>query len=117
MKDRFNQWLSQHAQVAGVQACALRYPDQTSFTEVRASNFSRDALENAWRCVADTFQVLKHYRVPAADLRWTFEHSLLYCLNRPDGVYLLAFTTRKAAELDAPGLQRLFVEFQEFAPG
>ena len=115
MNERLNQWLTQFAQVAGVQACAVRYPDQSTFTETREASFSREALENAWRCVADTFQVLKHYRAPALHLRWIFQHSLLYCLTRPDGICLLVFTTRKPQELDAPRLQSLFEEFYEFA--
>ena len=69
-------------------------------------------MENAWRCVADTFEVLKHHRSPALHLRWVFEQALLYCVFRPDGVCLMVFTTRKPQELDATGLQTMFEEFQ-----
>ena len=35
-------------------------------------------------------------------------------LTRPDGICLMVFTTRKAPELDAAGLQAMFTEFQDF---
>ncbi len=114
MKERLNQWLTERAGVAGVQACGLRHADHSTFTQVRAPDFAPEGVENAWRCVADTFQVLKHHRFPAVNLRWVFEHALLYCLTRPDGICLMVFTTRKAPELDAAGLQAMFTEFQDF---
>ncbi len=117
MKDQLNQWLSQRAQLAGLQACGLRHPDQTTFTEVREFEFTLEALENAWRCVADLYQVARHQDCPAAYLRWAFDQSNLYCLTRPDGTCLMAFTTPKASELDAAGLQALFEDFQKWEPG
>ncbi|MBI5387383.1 MAG: hypothetical protein HZA90_22200 [Verrucomicrobia bacterium] len=113
MNDPLHQWLAERAQTPGVQACGLRYPDHTTVTHSTAPNFPPDALENAWRCVADTFQVLKHHRLPAVHLRWVFEHALLYCLTRPDGVCLTVFTSRKAQEVDAAALQAMFTEFQD----
>jgi hypothetical protein len=116
MKEQFNEWLKQQAQVAGLQACGLRYPDQSTFTEVRDLGFTREGLENAWRGVADTFEVLKHQQSPALHLRWVFEQSVLDCLTRPDGIVLMVFTTRKPQELDVAGLQALFMEFQNRVP-
>jgi len=116
MKEQLNQWLSQHAQIAGIQACGLRHPDQTTFTEVREFEFTLEALENAWRCVADLFQVARHHGCPAAYLRWSFDQSNLYCLTRPDGTCLMAFVTPKPNELDSVGLQAMFEEFQHLEP-
>lgn len=115
MKERLNQWLAERASVTGVQACGLRHADHSTFTQSRSTDFAPEALENGWRCVADTFQVLRHHRLPAVNLRWVFENSLLYCLTRPDGACLMVFTTRKAQDLDAAGLQAMFSEFQELA--
>jgi hypothetical protein len=117
MKDRFHQWLSQRASVTGILACALRFPDHTTRTEIRQSDFSREGIENAWRCVADTFQVLKHHRSPGVHLRWVFEQALLFCLTRPDDICLMVFTTSKAQELDVLGLQAMFDEFHLLAAG
>lgn len=114
MKEQLNQWLTARAPVAGVQVCGLRHPDGTTFTERRELNFTPEAAENAWRCVADTFQVLKHHRLPALSLRWVFEASLLHCRMRPDGTCLMVFTTRKPQDLDLAALQALFDEFERF---
>lgn len=114
MKEELHQWLSERAGVPGIQACGLRFSDHTTYTQIRESNFPSDALENAWRTVADTFHVFKHHRLPAVNLRWVFEHALLYCLTRPDGTCLMIFTTRKPQELDAAGLEAMFLEFQNF---
>ncbi len=112
MSEQLNQWLSQRAQVAGLQAAGLRYPDQTTFTEVREVEFTREALENAWRCVADLYQVARHQGCPASYLRWSFDQSNLYCLTRADGTCLMAFASPKASELDVAGLESLFEDFQ-----
>ena len=114
MKEQLQQWLSERADVPGIQACGLRFSDHTTCTQIREPSFSPDALENAWRTVADTFHVLKHHRLPAVNLRWVFEHALLYCLTRPDGICLMVFTTRKAQELDAASLEAMFEAFQNF---
>ena len=116
MKDQLNQWLSQRAQAAGIQACGLRYSDQTTVTEVRQLDFTREALENAWRCVDDLFQVARHHGCPAAYLRWSFDQSNLHCLARADGTCLMAFTTSKAHELDTAALQAMFEDFQQSKP-
>jgi hypothetical protein len=116
MNDAFQQWFGQRASIAGVQVLGLRHLDQATSTRIEDPTFPIDGVENAWRCVADTFQVLQHRGCPAINLRWVFEHSLLYCLRRPDGACLMVFATPKAQELDAAGLQALFLEFQNLQP-
>jgi hypothetical protein len=115
MSDSLQQWFSQHASVAGVQVLGLRQSDQTTATRIEDPSFSIEGVENAWRSVADTFEVLQHRGCAATQLRWVFEHSLLYCLRRPDGACLMAFATPKAREMDPAGLQALFLEFQNLA--
>ncbi len=111
MKAQLNQWLSSWVPVAGLQALGLHHPDQTTFTRVIDPTFPSEGLECAWRSVADTFQVLKHHQCPALRLRWSFEHSLLHGLARPDGTCLMVFTTRRHPELDAASLEALLLEF------
>jgi hypothetical protein len=115
MKEQWNQWLLDQARVSGLHACGLRHADQSVFTLSCSPAFPPEHLDNAWRCVADTFQVLKHHRIPAVHLRWVFEHALFYCLNRSDGMGLMVFTSRKAQELDSDGLQKIFAQFLERA--
>ncbi len=113
MSEQLMSWFSQRPPPAGAQATGLRYADQTTVTRITDPAFSREGIENAWRCVADTFQVLKHHHCEALRLRWRFEHSLLHCLAHPDGACLMVFTTSKLEELDTAGLEKLFREFDE----
>ena len=95
MKEQLNQWLASCAPVAGVQALGLRHPDRTTSTRIVDPAFSAEGLENAWRSVGDTFQVLRHHQCAAVLLRWSFDQSLLHGLERPDGACLMVFTTRR----------------------
>ena len=110
MKEILNDWLERNAHQPGVLACGLSYPDKSTCTRAAAANFSNEALENAWRCLADTFQVLKHHRLPAVRLCWVYEHCYLHCATRPDGIFLALFTARK--DVDAVEVNRLLSEFQ-----
>jgi hypothetical protein len=113
MTDEFHPWLSRSAQVRGLQAIGLRQADQSTLTVIQDPTFSSEGVENTWRCVADTYQVLKHHRCPVIHLRWSFEQSLLFCMMRPDGICLMILTTSRLEELDAAGLEAIFHEFQE----
>lgn len=112
MNEPSNDWLARCVRVRGVWACGWRGPDHSLVAHTVAPDFPLERLEHAWRCVADTFQVLRHHRLPALCLRWTFEHALLFCLMRPEGTSLMVFTTRKPQDLDLEQLQALFDEFQ-----
>jgi hypothetical protein len=112
MKEALSQWLSERPPLEGVQATGLRDADATTATRIADPSFAHEGVENAWRCVADTFEVLRHHHCEAYSLRWRFEHSALHCLLRPDGICLMVLTTSKLQELDLAGLENLFREFQ-----
>jgi hypothetical protein len=113
MTDEFHAWLNRSAQMAGLQAIGLRQADQSTLTVIQDPTFASEGVENTWRCVADTYQVLKHHRCPGIHLRWSFGQSLLFCVARADGLGLMILTTSKLEELDATGLEAIFQEFQE----
>lgn len=110
MKETLNAWLASNAHQPGVLAGGISHQDKTTFTEVVAANFSHEALENAWRCLTDTFQVFKHHRISAVRLRWVYEHCHLHCATRPDGSFLALFTMPK--EMDPAEVDRLLSQFQ-----
>lgn len=113
MKDSLKEWLKQLANVAGVQACGLLFPDQTTFSQTSDAGFPLETLPNVWACVAETIRTAGGQRLPAGQLRWVYEHSLLQCLRRQDGVCLMVFCTRKPQQLDSAALQRLLAGFQQ----
>jgi len=112
MKDILQQWLAQRTQVPGVLACGIRFPDKTSLTQSWSKEFPVESLENAWRCVSDTFQVLKINFFPNEQIRWVYENAFLYCGRRNDGICLAIFTSRDPQVFDQEMIQRLMVEFR-----
>jgi len=114
-KDRIAKWLSTAPIVRGMLMRGVRFPDQTFISDVDARDFSASALEQAWRVVDDTFQVLTAQHFPPTKLSWVFERSVLHCVQRADGAILGIFLARKNVEVDTIALNRLLTEFQGLA--
>jgi hypothetical protein len=111
MKERLAQWLQDRARLRGVLAAGIRFADKTASCQSFASGYPVSGLENAWRCVADTYQVLNLHRVPGTQLKWSYEGAALHCTRRKDGVILAFFTAAQDSQADLAGVQRLMDEF------
>src|ERR1700733_14688236 len=101
MQEHVHNWLTEKMKIAGVIACGIRSPDRKTFTRTHSQQFPQVALENACRCLGDTFQVLNSNRFPAKLVRWVYENHFLYGVVRADG-HCLALLTRRNV---LPGLQ------------
>ena len=77
----------------------VRFADQTFVTDMDSRDFTANALEQAWRVVDDTFQVLSAQHFPPTRLSWVYERAVLHCVQRSDGAILGVFLTRKNAEV------------------
>ena len=86
-----------------------------TWTRSFSPTFAEPALEQAWRSVHDTFQVLKLNRVPVLHLRWVFAQALLFSLRREDNVCMAVFTVRNPDEVDAPAIERMLMEFHSLS--
>src|SRR5205823_15034473 len=106
MKAILQHWLAERTQIMGVLACGIRFPDKTSLTQSWSKEFPPQALENAWRCVSDTFQVLKINFFPNEQIRWVYENAFLYCVRRNDGLCLAMFTSRDPQICDQPFIEK-----------
>jgi len=111
MKETINLRLSRNARVPGVLACGVRYPDQTVFSQSWSSDFPVSALENTWRCVADTFPVLQLHRLSGDWVRWVYERAYLYVTRRCDGISLGILARKEPLGYDAGEIHRLLAEF------
>jgi hypothetical protein len=111
--------MAHNERVPGVLAYGVRFPDKSSLNESYSVEFPLLAMENAWRCVADTYQVLTLHRLPVARMNWVYERSLLTCVRRNDGLILGLFLTARERSRDTNSLERLVAEFQalEKSPG
>ncbi len=97
MQEQVHNWLTEKTKVAGVLACGIRSPDRRTFTRSLSTQFPQMALENACRCLADTFQVLGSNRFPVRLVRWVFENYFFYGFMRSDGHCFALLTRRNAA--------------------
>jgi hypothetical protein len=111
-KEQISKWLRAAPAVRGMLVRGVRFPDQTFVSDVDARDFPLAALEQAWRVVDDTFQVLSAQHFPPTRLSWVYERLILHCVQRADGTILGVFLARKNTETDTEGLNRLLTEFQ-----
>lgn len=112
MREQIQNWLTEKMKVAGVLACGIRFPDRKTFTRSASPQFSPIALENACRCVTDTFQVLQANRFPNELVRWVFENYFIYGFIRGDGLSLSLLTRRNAEDIQPADLESIVAEFQ-----
>jgi hypothetical protein len=110
-KEQITQWLCSYPAVRGMLVRGIRFADETFVSDMDARDFPAAALEQAWRSVADTFQVLSAQRLPATRLTWVHDRTVLHCVQRADGAILGVFLSRKTAEADVAALDQLFTEF------
>jgi len=116
-KAQISNWLRGTPALRGMLVRGVRFPDQTFVSDTDARDYPAGALEQAWRVVDDTIQVLGAQHFLPTRLTWVYERSVLHCVQHPDGSILGVFLTRKGAETDTEGLNRMFNEFQSLVPG
>jgi hypothetical protein len=112
IKEITNRWLARNTKAKGILACGVRYPDQTSFNQTVAPNFSATALDNSWNCVANTFQFLKEQQNEVDQMCWVFENHFLYCAIRKDDACLGIFTAKDEEAHDVVAVNRMISEFK-----
>ena len=114
MKETLNLWLSRNACLPGVAGACLFYPDRSRFTQGWAPQVPADSLDNAWRCVADTFHVLQLNKFPTESVRWVFAGAFIYCARRGDGLALGLLVLKESAPLDLAAVESLLEAFRDF---
>lgn len=111
LQDKTARWLRSNVVVPGAIVRGIRFSDETFVTDVDTKEFPALALEQAWRVVADAFQVLAAQRIPPTRLNLVHERAVLNCVRRHDGAIMGIFTTRKAGDVDMNAVNRLLNEF------
>lgn len=110
-KQRITDWLRTTTPVTGALVRGIRFADQTFVCDFDSRDFPMSALEQAWRSVADTFQVLSAQHLPPSRLTWIYERALLHCVRRQDGAILGVFVSKKITATDRAALDRALEEF------
>lgn len=112
-KAQITQWLRTALPARGALVRGIRFPDESFVSDLEVHGFPPTALEQAWRLVADTFQVLTAQHLPPTRLTWVHEKTVLHCVQRADGSIFGVFLSRKLEDADPAGLEKLLTEFQE----
>ena len=106
----FQHWIKSNLAIPGVLGFGIYNPGKESFVEACVSTFSPQALENAWRCVAETIPVMQLNRFPTARFRFVFHSAVVHCERRRDGTCLGVFAI-KGHQFERDELYRLLNEF------
>jgi hypothetical protein len=111
MKEHIHTWLTEKMRVAGILACGIRSPDRKTFTRSVSPQFAPVALENACRCLSDTFQIINSNHFPVELVRWVYQNYFVYGFLRQDGHCLTLLTRRDEMALKQNELETIVAEF------
>lgn len=111
MSDLINRWFARAARVPGARAYGLRYSDGQTFSNTWEARFPESMLNQLWNRLTPVAELAG--RGAALETRhWTFHHGLVIGAARPDGPAFFVLASKKGAELDEAGLNRLLSEFR-----
>jgi hypothetical protein len=108
---RFSTWLAAKKTIAGLLALVVYVPGQAALIETCGSSTPGATLDNAWRCLAETMPVLQLNDFPTGCFRFMFQHALIHCERRQDGVCIGVFARHGQTRLPPAQLERLLAEF------
>lgn len=109
--ERITNWLRTTKAASGTIVRGVRFADETFISDVDTKDYPALSLEQAWRMVSDAFQVLAAQKLPPTRLIWVYEKAVLHCVRRGDGDIFGVFVTKKTADVDMNGLNRMLNEF------
>lgn len=110
----WNNLIADVRRLRGVKAAAVLAPSRRTLVESHDGGFSEALLAPVWRHVGDAAEVSAHHRLPPQEMRWIFEHVLVYCHRRADGLMLALIVGREPeAQFDVAAAGRLVEEFRK----
>jgi hypothetical protein len=119
MKEQLNLWLSQQARLSGALACAVRYPDCSTFSQPWAERLPAEALERSLASLSDLWRLLRLSGIQSQWVRAAFAGAWFYAAQRADGTFLGLVTARnETADVpeDITTLIRCFLSGLPVAP-
>lgn len=111
MQGPFKPWVQNNIKTAGVLAFGIYAPGRDTFVERCEKSLPAEAIERAWRCVAETLPVLQLNQFPTARFRFVFGQAVVHCERRHDGACLGIFARKDTTAFPQASLERLLTEF------
>ena len=104
-------WLERNRTSAGLLGLGVCLPGKPALVQACADGVAEPALENAWRCVAETIPVLQLNEFPTAGFRFVYGQAIVHCERRPDGACVAICGARDETQFRPEELYRLLSEF------
>src|SRR6185503_19213288 len=111
MSDSFTAWLQTKTGTPGLLGLGIYAPGKAPLVRTCASDVPQAALENAWRCVAETIPVLQLNEFPTAGFRFVFGQAFVHCERLADGSFVGICAPRDSSVFSADELDRRWGEF------
>ena len=110
----WNNLLDDALLLGDVRAAAVLAPNRTTLSRSNAVELTEVSLAAVWRHLIDAAEVSAHHRLAPQQMRWIFEHVLVYCLRRADGLMLALIVGRApGGRFDPAAAEQLFEEFRK----
>jgi hypothetical protein len=107
----FSAWLKSKSGLPGLLGLGIYAAGKPTLVQACNSAVSEPALDNAWRCVAETIPVLQLNQFPTAGFRFVFGQAFVHCERRPDGTCVGVCASRDDKVFSADELEQLLAEF------
>ncbi len=94
IKEIVTGWLHDTPAPVGVALRCVAFPEHGVTCDAEPGNIPRSLLGHACRDVSDAYEVLEVHGLQPECLKWTYEHVVVYCTHRSDGLVLAAMVPR-----------------------
>ncbi len=112
-RDALVAWQQATPPICGESLRAIQFPDNALFCQPPTSGLQRGGVDQAWRCVADTFHVLASNRITTDRLVWRFQKGRLDTVRMGETVFgVLTGPDSAEAEAEAGAIEALMEEFR-----
>ncbi len=110
MSELINRWFSRAAQLNGVAACGLRYPDGTVFSRSWETTFSEPLLNELWPRLGPIAEAAG--ASGAERQQWVFEAGQVIATTHQSGVMFFVVLPAHVPGPDLSGVERRLAEFR-----
>ncbi|MFO1476353.1 MAG: hypothetical protein U1F98_06850 [Verrucomicrobiota bacterium] len=109
MSETVQSWLDRAAKVPGVQACGVRRADRSFGARSASGKISETQATQVVRDVAEAFYAMQQQRIPAEQLKWSFQGGVVLAVNRQAGAIGVVVVGEETA--DSAEVAKLLSEF------
>jgi CheY-like chemotaxis protein len=107
-------WMRQSPPLPGEILRGIRFADRTFVCDHDSTEYPLPATEVAWRCLADTYDVLAANQIKPDHLVWHYQHAALHCVRHPGEAIFGVLALPDMAVAAGDTCRALLEEFRTF---